>query len=70
MLTASGTIYLVNINPRSRSIKAVVHSGQDGAVLDRRIPIEPFVYKNGVPDAGEPGSVKRRRSRTGRAIAT
>ena len=68
VLTASGTIYLVNINPQPRKIKAVVHSSQT-ELFSPSNPDEPFVYKNGVPTA-ENLSVKRRRSRTSRAIAT
>jgi hypothetical protein len=48
VLTASGTIYLVNITPQPRSIKAVVHSSQT-ELFSPSNPDEPFVYKNG-PD--------------------
>ena len=50
VLTASGTIYLVNINPQPRKIKAVVHSSQT-ELFSPSNPDEPFVYKNGVPTA-------------------
>ncbi len=50
VLTASGTIYLVNINPQPRKIKAVVHSSQM-ELFSPSNPDEPFVYKNGVPTA-------------------
>ena len=52
VLTASGTIYLVNINPKLRSIKAVVAQQPGAAVpVAARTSDEPFVYKNGVPDS-------------------
>ena len=51
VLTASGTIYLVNIDPVPRIIKAVVHDEPDGAVPRPRTPIEAFVVQNGVPDS-------------------
>jgi hypothetical protein len=53
VLTSSGTIYLVNITPASRSIKAVVHNSQTELFppTSPRDPFplseEPFVYKNG-----------------------
>jgi hypothetical protein len=50
VLTASGTIYLVNITPVQRSIKAVVHSTQP-ELFSPSNPDDPFIYRNGVPDS-------------------
>jgi hypothetical protein len=48
VLTTSGTIYLVNISPTQRNIKAVVHTNQT-ELFGPSVASEPFVYKNG-PD--------------------
>jgi len=48
VLTTSGTIYLVNINPTSRKIKAVVHTNQT-ELFGPSVPSEPFIFKGG-PD--------------------
>ena len=52
VLTSSGLIYLVNINPAARSIKAVVHQGQEQLFAptapSNPFPLseDPYTYKN------------------------
>ena len=68
VLTASGTIYLVNINPQLRRIKAVVHNDQTQLFPSRRL--RRAVRLQEQRSRRKIWSMKRRRTRTSRATAT